>query len=127
MYFLDIINYALFAIMIGVAGAWVSLLKSMTDSFRKTPSLDEFEAKEFKHPKVSIILPARNEEEFIGGCLDSLLEQDYDNYEIVVIDDSSDDSTGKIIAEYAEKNPKVIHVKAEPKPDGWMGKNWACM
>ena len=99
----------------------------MVDSFRLTPYLDKFEKKSNSNPKVSVILPARNEEEFIEKCLDSLLEQDYVNYEIVVIDDSSEDSTRKIIEKYAKKNSKIIPVFARPKPDGWMGKNWACM
>ena len=59
--------------------------------------------------------------------MESLIDQDYENYEIVVIDDSSEDNTGKIITEYAKKNSKIIHVSANSKPEGWMGKNWACM
>ncbi len=124
---LDIFNYTLTAILIGVCGAWAYLLKSMLDSFRLTPYLDKFENTSKTKPKVSIILPARNEEEFIGKCLDSLVKQDYENYEIIVIDDSSEDKTGKIISEYAKKYSKIIPVSARPKPDGWMGKNWACM
>jgi cellulose synthase/poly-beta-1,6-N-acetylglucosamine synthase-like glycosyltransferase len=127
MEFVDVINYVFVAMMIGVAAAWVLLLKSMINSFNHTPYLDKFDKKEHKKPKVSVILPARNEEEFIAKCLDSLLDQDYDNYEIIAIDDSSDDATGKIIEQYAAKDPRVIHVSARPKPDGWMGKNWACM
>ena len=124
---LDIFNYTLTAILIGVCGAWIFLLKSMLDSFRFTPYLDKFENTSKTNPKVSIILPARNEEEFLGKCLDSLVKQDYENYEIIVIDDSSEDKTGEIISEYAKKYPKIIPVSAKPKPDGWMGKNWACM
>lgn len=124
---LDIFNYTLTAILIGVCGAWIYLLKSMLDSFRFTPYLDKFENTSKTNPKVSIILPARNEEEFIGKCLDSLVKQDYENYEIIVIDDSSEDKTGEIISEYAKKYPKIIPVSARLKPDGWMGKNWACM
>ena len=123
----DILNYSLTAILIGVSITWVFLIKSMIDSVRLTPYLDKFERKEHANPKVSVILPARNEEEFIGKCLDSLIEQDYTNYEIIVVDDSSDDATGKIISEYAKKNSKIIPVSAQIKPDGWMGKNWACM
>ena len=123
----DVLNYALSAILIGICGAWVFLIKSMVDSFRLTPYLDRFENTSKTFPKVSIILPARNEEEFLGKCLDSLIDQDYKDYEIIVIDDSSEDSTGKIISEYAKKNSKVIHVSAREKPAGWMGKNWACM
>lgn len=123
----EIFNYSLTAILIGICGAWVFLIKSMVDSFRLTPYLDKFENISESNPKVSIILPARNEEEFIGKCLDSLIDQDYKNYEIIVIDDSSDDNTQKIIFQYAEKHSKVIPVIARPKPEGWMGKNWACM
>ena len=123
----DVLNYSLTTILIGVSMTWAFLIKSMIDSIRLTPYLDEFERKEHANPKVSIILPARNEEEFIGKCLDSLIEQDYTNYEIIVVDDSSDDATGKIISEYAKKNSKIIPVSAQIKPDGWMGKNWACM
>ena len=123
----DILNYSLSAILIGICGAWIFLIKSMIDSFRLTPYLDKFKGSSKTFPKVSIILPARNEEEFLGKCLDSLIDQDYKDYEIIVIDDSSEDSTGKIISEYAKKNSKVIHVSAREKPEGWMGKNWACM
>ena len=123
----DIFNYSLTAILIGICGAWIILIKSMIESFRLTPYLDKFENKSKSTPKVSIILPARNEEGFIGKCLDSLIKQDYPNYEVIVINDSSEDSTGKIISEYAKKNSKIIPVTAKAKPDGWMGKNWACM
>ncbi|MDH3736257.1 MAG: glycosyltransferase [Nitrosopumilus sp.] len=124
---IQVFNYILAAILIGICGTWVFLIKTMIDSFRLTPYLDKFKNTSQLTPKVSIILPARNEEEFIGRCLDSLIEQDYEHYEIIVIDDSSEDTTGKIISEYAKKQSKIIPVSARPKPDGWMGKNWACM
>ena len=124
---IDIFNYSLTAILIGICGAWVFLIKSMVNSFKLTPHLDKFENTSKTSPKVSIILPARNEEKFIEKCLDSLIKQDYKNYEIIVIDDSSEDNTVKIISKYAKKHPNIILVFARPKPEGWMGKNWACM
>jgi len=124
---LDIINYILVAILIGVSATWIALIKSMLKTFHESPFLDKFEKKEHEKPKVSIILPARNEEKFIEKCLDSLIKQDYDNYEIITINDSSNDSTGDIIKKYSEKFPKVVFVDAKPKPDGWIGKNWACI
>jgi len=124
---LDIINYILVAILIGVSATWIALIKSMLRTFNESPFLDKFEKKEHEKPKVSIILPARNEEKFIGKCLDSLIKQDYDNYEIITINDSSNDATGDIIKKYSEKFPKVVFVDAKPKPDGWIGKNWACI
>jgi len=124
---LEVFNYVFAAILFGVAVTWIILIKAMIISFRDAPYLDKFDLVAHDTPKVSIIVPARNEEEFISKCLDSLLDQDYQNYEIIAIDDSSEDSTGEIIKKYAEKNSKIIHVSARPKPGDWMGKNWACM
>ncbi len=124
---MDILVYLMAAIMAGVCGYWIFLIKSMLYSFRLTPYLDRFEDTSTESPRVSIILPARNEQEHIRQCLDSLVKQDYANYEIIVIDDSSVDATGEIISEYAKKHTNIVTVSARPKPDGWMGKNWACM
>lgn len=124
---IEIFNYALVAILVAVSGTWIILIRSMINSFRKSPYLDKFSSKPHNNPKVSVILPARNEESFIKKCLNSLLEQDYENYEIIAINDSSEDDTRKIIEEYSKKNSKIIFVNANPKPDDWVGKNWACM
>jgi chlorobactene glucosyltransferase len=77
-------------------------------------------------PKVSVLLPARNEEANIGRCLDSLLAQDYDNYEVIVLDDNSTDSTGKIIRSYEKRYPRVTAVTGKPLEAGWLGKPFAC-
>ena len=124
---IEVTNYVLVAILIGVSGAWMILIKSMLRTFQDTPYLDKFDNQKHEKPKVSVIVPARNEEKLISKCLDSLLNQDYENYEIIAIDDSSEDSTGEIIKKYAKENSKIIHVSARPKPKDWMGKNWACM
>ena len=124
---IDVFNYSLTAILIGICMAWIFLIKSMLTSFKMTPYLDDFKKSKHGNPKVSIILPARNEEEFLPKCLDTLIDQDYPNYEIIAIDDSSEDKTWKIISDYSKKSSKIIPVSARTKPDGWMGKNWACM
>jgi len=74
--------------------------------------------------KVSVLVPARNEERNIRPCLDSLLDQTYANYEIVVLDDQSTDATWEIIAEYQERFPgRVRAVRGEPLTEtGWLGK-----
>jgi glycosyltransferase involved in cell wall biosynthesis len=89
------------------------------DSFKKSTNIKNF-------PKVSIILPARNEEKYIARCLDSLLRQDYTNFEIIAINDSSTDRTEAIMQHYAVRDPRILIVDAKPKPGGWVGKNWAC-
>ena len=83
----DIFNFVFTVILIGVFLAWLSLLHSMYQSFTKTPFLDRFDNKNNSTPKISVILPARNEEEFIGKCLETLSLQDYNDFEIIAIDD----------------------------------------
>lgn len=124
---IDVFNYTLAAILMAVALTWILLIKSMWITFRDSPFLDKFDARPHGSPKVSIILPARNEEDFISKCLSSLIDQDYTNYEIVAIDDRSDDRTAEIIKKISQENPKVKYVLASPKPEKWMGKNWACV
>ncbi len=124
---LTITNLVLAAIMAGVFGVWLYFLTYMTKSFRQSPMLESFDrTKVSRFPKVSVILPARNERHYIAHCLDSLLRQDYPNFEIVAINDSSTDGTGEIMKAYAANDLRVIHIDASPKPEGWTGKNWAC-
>ncbi len=78
------------------------------------------------YPSVSVLVPARNEEENLPGCLDSLLLQDYPNYEIIVLDDNSEDGTWDLIRDYSARFEKVKGLKGEPLPEGWHGKHWAC-
>jgi glycosyltransferase involved in cell wall biosynthesis len=122
-----VLNFVLAAILAGVLGVWIYFLVYMTKSFREAPRLGSFDrSKVTRQPKVSIILPARNEEPYIARCLDSLLAQDYPDFEIIAINDGSTDRTGEIIQQYASRDRRVIFVDNLPKPEGWAGKNWAC-
>lgn len=62
---------------------------------------------------MSIIIACRNEEEFIGKCLDSIIAQDYlhENLEVLVIGGMSEDRTRKIAREYKEYNDRFPFVK----------------
>ncbi len=73
-------------------------------------------------PLVSVLVPARNEETKIARCLESLLKQDYPNFELIVIDDRSTDRTGEIIEQLAKKDARIKFVKGKDAPDGWIGK-----
>jgi cellulose synthase/poly-beta-1,6-N-acetylglucosamine synthase-like glycosyltransferase len=124
---LTITNLILAIIMAGIFGVWVYFLAYMTKSFRQSPMLESLDRTSImRFPQVSVILPARNEDLYIARCLDSLLGQDYPNFEIIAINDSSTDRTGEIIKAYAAKDSHIIHIDATPKPEGWTGKNWAC-
>src|ERR687896_1210386 len=124
---LTITNLVLAAIMAGIFGVWIYFLAYMTKSFRQSPRLETFDRINIRRfPQVSVIMPARNEERYIARCLDSLLGQDYPNFEIIAINDSSTDGTSEIMKAYAANDLRVMHIDASPKPEGWTGKNWAC-
>lgn len=77
--------------------------------------------------KVSILVPARNEQDNIENCVRSLMAQDYPNYEIIVLNDNSTDDTEKILERLAEEDSRLKVINGTPLPQGWLGKNWACM
>jgi glycosyltransferase involved in cell wall biosynthesis len=72
-----------------------------------------------REPVVSVIIPARNEEACLGGCLESLVAQTGVPFEIIVVDDHSTDRTREIAASF----PNVRVIEAGPLPSGWTGKN----
>jgi chlorobactene glucosyltransferase len=76
-------------------------------------------------PRVTIIIPARNEERNIEGCLRSVLSQEYPELEILVVDDESTDRTPEIVESYARKDPRLKLIRGAPIPPGWVGKGWA--
>ncbi len=75
---------------------------------------------------VSILIPARNEEHNILTLLQSIYDQDYKNYEVIVLDDDSSDQTYQRCAEFAAQHPQFRVIKGEQLPAGWLGKNFAC-
>lgn len=78
-------------------------------------------------PFVSICIPARNEEAVIQRCVESALSQEYPNFEVIVLDDESTDSTPYILEKVSERfSNKFKVIKGNPKPDSWLGKPWAC-
>ena len=80
-------------------------------------------------PLVSILVPARNEDRNIATCVESLLAQDYPNWELLVLDDHSTDGTGEIVRRLfaSHTGPQRIQLlSGESLPGGWVGKNWAC-
>jgi chlorobactene glucosyltransferase len=130
--------------------SWIFLffisIRSHLHTPKVTPRLGIFYS--FKHkernkseigvyqPFVSIVVPARNEEENIERCIISLLNQDYPNFEVIFVDDNSTDKTLKIVqgikdeirGSREDKSPSTSRLKIislTGKPDGWNGKTWA--
>tara|TARA_B100000686_G_scaffold84516_1_gene91329 strand:+ start:671 stop:1864 length:1194 start_codon:yes stop_codon:yes gene_type:complete len=79
-----------------------------------------------KSKLVSILIPARNEADVIESTIKSIINQSYQNYELIILDDNSSDTTESIIQKHAKSNPKIELINGLSLPEGWLGKNWAC-
>ena len=80
-------------------------------------------------PLVSVLVPARNEAHRITPCLQSLSAQDYPDFEIVVLDDHSEDATAQVALDLGfqrELDTSRRLLAGQPLPPGWTGKSWAC-
>jgi len=126
-----------FGVLLGVL--WLSRLVAVARNMHKIPELTgpEYEAAPVdasgRVPRVSIVVPARNEAEAIETALLSLLQLDYPDYEVIAVDDRSEDATGAILDRLREAWRKrgeelhhrlnVLHIRE--LPPGWLGKTHA--
>src|SRR5919107_677419 len=98
----------------------IPIIHSKKKMFTNDPSI---------YPFVSVIVPARNEQDNIERCILSLLAQNYPNFEVIVIDDNSTDDTLKIMKEIeitiVPVNNRLKIISLNHKPDKWTGKTWA--
>lgn len=106
--------------------AWALMFAGFAWSIKNVPLFHE-EVKDLpdnlEHwPRLSIIIPACNEADHIEAAIQSLLEQDYPNLEIVAINDRSIDDTGKLLNKIAEHDSRIQVLHIDNLPDGWLGK-----
>jgi chlorobactene glucosyltransferase len=73
-------------------------------------------------PLISICIPARNEEINIQKCVSAILAQDYPNFEVIVLDDRSTDSTLALLADIASRDSRLLPLSGSDLPSGWAGK-----
>ncbi|MEW6718588.1 MAG: glycosyltransferase [Chloroflexota bacterium] len=77
-------------------------------------------------PRVSVLVPARDEAHNIEACVRSLLAQDYPDFEVLVLDDHSVDETRSILEKLAREDYRLHVLDGGPLPLDWLGKHWAC-
>ncbi len=135
-------------LLIIISSVWVLMVLGTIINFFTAPRLEKAPAP--KHlVKVSLLIPARNEEENLRILLPKLNAIEYENLEILILDDQSEDGTGALLQEFISSeetklseninsvqnfNPKqnfdsvqkLKVIKGEPLPSNWLGKNWAC-
>jgi glycosyltransferase involved in cell wall biosynthesis len=123
-------GYLLWVTGLILALAWFSRIVEAAIGIPKIADISrpEWNLEPRVHVRVSVIVPARNEEEHIEHGLISLLTLDYDNYEVLVVDDRSTDRTGQVIGRVAASPEahgclRALHIRT--LPPGWMGKTHA--
>lgn len=106
---------------------WAFLLAVAALSLVRHPRLRTY-ADAMDGPRVSIVIPARNEAANIGPLLGSLARVNYPNREVIVVDDRSTDGTGDIVEALQARTTgdwlRLVH--GSDVPEGWFGKPWAC-
>ena len=77
-------------------------------------------------PRISVLIPARNEEARLRPCLSTLSDSDYPILEILVLDDHSTDGTAQLVEQRIKGDSRIRLLSGKPLPEGWVGKPWAC-
>ena len=119
-------------VLVGLTGlAWLARHIDLTVSQRSSPALgpNTFPAPSQQDcsgwPMISVLVAAKDEQAVLEKCLRSMLDQDYPNFEVLVINDRSRDQTGPIAERLAaaDSRLRVLHVREGELAEGWFGKN----
>ncbi|KAA0008692.1 MAG: glycosyltransferase [Thermoplasmata archaeon] len=121
---MDIPNLLIELALGGVLALWIAYLIMTLKNYTGTPKLLDVKIDLRDFPMVSVILPTRNESERVEGCIRSLKNQTYPNFEVIIVDDSTDD-TVDIIKNLVGDDNRFRIVKQEKLPKGWIGKSYA--
>jgi len=114
----------IYAIIVAAIGLYAFLLSTMNIFAMKSyaPKKPEITT---DGPMISVLIPARDEEQNLPATLEALLIQDYRNFEIIVCDDNSSDGTWEVVSRYMQMDSRVRGIQGKPLADGWRGKNYA--
>ena len=105
------------------AGLWTLLLLQMIANWILVPELAKLELRPpAAWPSVSIVVPARDEEQGSREAVSSFCGQDYANLEVIVVDDQSTDRTPQILEELQAQHDNLTVIRGTDPPEGWLGK-----
>ena len=102
---------------------WLATAYSVVQMTRRVPLLADFTPSQpHPQPRLSVIVPALNEQEKLASAVQTLLEQDYPDLQIILVDDRSTDDTGQIIDRFAAQDKRVKAIHITELPECWLGK-----
>jgi len=104
-------------------GWWVAIPVRAIVNDRRMESLAEFDyAGLDAWPRVSVLVPARDEADTLEAAMQSLLRVDYPNLQVVIVDDRSSDASGEVIERLAARDARIRSLRIETLTEGWLGK-----
>jgi chlorobactene glucosyltransferase len=109
-----------------IALPWAAPFLAFLRLARRTPSLADFPPVA-DGPRLSVIVPARNESRTVETVVRTVLASGYHDLELVVVDDRSTDDTAAIVERLALDDARLRLVRGAELPEGWYGKPWACV
>ncbi len=109
-----------------IALGWVAGVTELAFGVRTIPSLDATApVEDSKCPTISILFAGRDEAEKMPAAIEKMLALDYPRYEVIAVDDRSEDATGAILEATAKKDVRLKSVRVNELPSGWLGKTHA--
>ena len=109
-----------------IALGWIAGAIELARGVRTIPALESVApVQDSECPSVSILFAGRDEAEKLPGAIETMLSLDYPRYEVIAVDDRSDDATGAILAAAAKKDLRLKPARVDSLPSGWLGKPYA--
>ena len=115
-------THAIHAILVAAAVAGPATILAVLVNLARIPRLSRGGRRAAAYPKVSVLVPARNEERDLAAGVGSLVALDYPGFEVIVVDDRSTDRTGEILETLARQSPCLRVISGSDPPEGWLGK-----
>ena len=114
---------ALLIFLLSLCAAWVVGFGYLIVAIKRLPVFRNLQAPmPSVWPRLSVVIPACNEAATLESAVATLLQQDYPDLEIVLVDDRSTDGTGELIDRLAHQDPRIRTVHIGILPQGWLGK-----
>ena len=122
---MTVLTTACIVITWAVGVVWLSRHLKLSREARSGNLLTEDRATNAELPFLSVVIAAKDEQANIGRCVRTLLEQDYPDFEVIVVNDRSTDETAEIVQRLAEEDRRLRLINVGELPPGWCGKNHA--
>jgi glycosyltransferase involved in cell wall biosynthesis len=117
------VEFILIAPLVVFCALWIVIFAYLSWALKQVPSFErQTAARPGRWPRLSVIVPARNEAAHLESAARTILSQDYPRLEVILVDDRSHDGTGALIDLLAREDARVKAIHIDILPDGWLGK-----